>query len=203
MARTARRSPRQFDPVALGRHECDAWVGYYRRDWRLVLSAAYGLVHEGFGMSPRRTVHGAWLVLRANQAWAPYPDNDRQTATARMTQFYALVARCTDLRLDPATAAGLEVAWWHEHRVLQRERPEDVDEALVDAVAALYSYVYGCPLERVRAAAAHRAHAMRLSDAWVDAGCDPDHELVARERQELITSYSVLLDAVALPSIAS
>ena len=30
----------------------------------------------GFGMNRVRTLQGAWYVLRANQVWAPYPDND-------------------------------------------------------------------------------------------------------------------------------
>jgi hypothetical protein len=42
-------TPWTFDPVRLGGHECDTWVGYYRRDWRLVLWAAVGMVRVGFG----------------------------------------------------------------------------------------------------------------------------------------------------------
>jgi len=44
-------TPWAFDPVKVAAHECDAWVGYYRRDWRLVLTSAVGMVREGFGMS--------------------------------------------------------------------------------------------------------------------------------------------------------
>ena len=68
--------PRDFDPVALGNAECDAWVAYYRREWRPFLKAAVGMVRIGFGMPWPRTIQGAWYVLRANQVWAPYPDND-------------------------------------------------------------------------------------------------------------------------------
>jgi hypothetical protein len=31
-----------------------------------------------------RTLHGAWLVLRANQLWAPFPDNYPDRARACM-----------------------------------------------------------------------------------------------------------------------
>ena len=64
---------RSFDPARLGTSEADAWVGYYRHEWRGVLTASVTLVAEGFGMGRRRTLLGAWYVLRANQKWAPYP----------------------------------------------------------------------------------------------------------------------------------
>jgi len=190
-------SPWSFDPVRLAAHECDAWVGYYRRDWRLVLTAAVGMVGEGFGMGRPRTLHGAWLVLRGNQVWAPYPDNDPDAARDYMRRFYALVARSHHLPIDPAVAARLEVDWWHEHRILQREDAQGDDGPLVTALARLYAYVYDRPEDHVRAAAVHRARAMRVSDDWVLAGCELSDPRVAEERRELVASYARLLDAVA------
>jgi hypothetical protein len=35
-----------------------------------VLIASVRLVRSGFGMDWVRTLHGVWLVLRANQLWA-------------------------------------------------------------------------------------------------------------------------------------
>ena len=134
-----------FDPVRVGRAECDAWVGYYRRDWPLVLRSAVAMVREGFALPWPRTVLGAWYVLRGNQLWAPYPENDRDGARAVMRRFYALVARDQGLTIDPARAAELEVAWWHEHRVLQRERTDADESGLVRALSELYAYVYGLP----------------------------------------------------------
>src|SRR3712207_7755550 len=41
------------------------------------LPISIGLVRAAFGMSWPRTLYGAWLVLRANQVWAPpSPRND-------------------------------------------------------------------------------------------------------------------------------
>ena len=62
---------RSFDPVRLADLEYRAWVGYYLRQWPQFLRASIGLVRMGFGMDWFRTLHGAWLVLRANQLWAP------------------------------------------------------------------------------------------------------------------------------------
>src|SRR5690242_21774684 len=71
---------RSFDPVRLADLEYRAWTGYYLRNWPQVLRASFGLVRLGFGMDWFRTVYGAWLVLRANQLWAPYPDNHPKRA---------------------------------------------------------------------------------------------------------------------------
>jgi hypothetical protein len=190
---------RSFDPTRLGGYEADAWVAYYRRRWGTFLRASLGLVREGFGLPPGATLRGAWLVMRANQAWAPYPDNDPDAARACMRRFYTLVAARHGETFDLDEAARLEVAWWRVHRYLQREASDGsvvtVDD-LTAALAALYSHVYGVAPERVRPAAAHRAAAMEISDAWVAAGADPTSPAIAAERTELIEGYALLREAV-------
>src|SRR6185437_4818800 len=109
---------RSFDPVQLADLEYRAWVGYYLRKWPQVLRASIGLVRLGFGMDWFRTLHGAWLVLRANQLWAPYPDNHPKRARACMRRFYALVRLTYGEPANPAKAAELEVDWWRVHREL-------------------------------------------------------------------------------------
>lgn len=187
---------RSFDPRRVGSLECDAWVGYYRREWPKVLYAAVGLTRQTFGLPWPQTLRGAWLVLRANQVWAPYPDNDPDAARRLMARFYRLVARQHREPFDPATAARLEVEWWRVHREVQRR--DDAGEAgpLADALAALYTHVYGVPLRDVQTAAAQRALAMAYSDRWVDEGCDPHSPLIAQERAALVRSYAALLAAV-------
>jgi hypothetical protein len=187
---------RHFDPRKVGRLECRAWVTYYRREWARFLLAALGLTRESFGLSYPATVRGAWLVLRANQLWAPYPDNDPAGARSCMRRFYQLVADHHRETFDVEEAARLEVEWWRVHRYLQREDP-DADEApLADALAALYAHVYAVPAEEVRAAGEQRALAMRYSDRWVNEGCDMGSELIPRERAALVRSYAALLAAV-------
>jgi len=188
---------RDFDPVKLGGYEADAWVAYYRREWMTFLRAAVGMVRVGFGMSLPRTLRGAWLVLRANQAWAPYPDNDPDRARALMRAFYVDVKLSHHETFDVDEAARLEIEWWRAHRYLQRESPDGSVAPLVDALANLYAYVYSIPVDRVRSAASHRAQAMVISDEWVADGCDPASPAVAAERDELIKGYSLLRDAVA------
>jgi len=189
------RGPRTFDPVRLGNLETDAWAAYYRHEWRAFLTAAVGMVGVGFGMGPVRTLIGAFHVLRANQLWAPYPDNDPDGARASMRRFYALVASTSDLELDPVRASTLEVEWWRVHREHQHDAAVSED-SLVQALVDLYSYVYGADPEAVRQAAEHRVEAMDLSDRWVRAGCDPADPLLAQERAALVASHSALRRAV-------
>jgi hypothetical protein len=191
------RGPRAFDPVVLGGRECDAWVAYYRHEWLRLLTASVGMVRAGFGMPWPRTVQGAWNVLRANQVWAPYPDNNPDAAREFMRRFYALVSADGQLRIDPVEASRREVEWWRIHRIHQREDNLSEDD-LTAALCELYAYVYGAIAADVREAAWQRVVAMRLSDEWVAAGCDPNSELVAAERRALVASYSALLDAVGV-----
>ena len=184
-----------FDPVVLGDRECDAWVHYYRHEWASFLRDSLGLVSEGFGLGPRGTLVGAWLVLRANQVWAPYPDNNPDAAREYMRRFYALVVADGRLDLDPVEAARREVQWWHVHRISQHQ--DDVTEAeLVDAVAHLYGYVYGVSGETIREAAQLRVAAMALSDVWVEKGCSLTDPTLVEERRTLIASYSALRAAI-------
>jgi hypothetical protein len=184
-------TPLSFDPVVVGNRETDAWAAYYRHEWRAFLVAAVGMVAAGFGMPPHRTLAGAWYVLRANQAWAPYPDNQPDAARAYMRRFYELVP----LPLDPARAAHLEVEWWRVHRAHQHSADVTVAE-LESALVDLYSYVYDVDRESVGRAAQKRVEAMDYSDRWVRAGCDRDDPLLASERRALVASYAALRSAV-------
>jgi hypothetical protein len=196
---------RAFDPRRVGHVECETWVRYYRREWWSFLRSAVLLVRHAFGMPWPATVLGAWLVLRANQHWAPYPDNRPDGARRCMRRFYALVARTNRELFDVDEAARLEVEWWRVHREVQHgtagpssdgDRPEPIDAPLVQAIARLYAHVYGVPQVAVTPAAAERASAMRLSDEWVAAGCDLASPLLPRERAALVRSYAALLAAV-------
>jgi hypothetical protein len=186
---------RSFDPRRVGRLECTAWVTYYRREWWAFLRAAVGLTRHAFALPWPATLRGAWLVLRANQLWAPYPDNDSDGARRCMERFYRLVAARHGETFDVVQAARLEVDWWRVHRDLQRRAAGD-EAALAAALAALYAHVYAVPAADVRLAAEQRALAMCHSDRWVDQGCDLASPLVAEEREALVRSYAALLAAV-------
>jgi hypothetical protein len=190
-----RGGPRTFDPVLVGNRETDAWAAYYRHEWRRFLVAAVGMVSAAFGMNRRRTLTGAWYVLRANQVWSPYPDNQPDAARAYMRRFYELVGADHGIRIDAAKAAALEVEWWRVHRERQHDPSVDTEQ-LVTALVDLYGYVYDAPRELLCAAAEYRVEAMDHSDRWVRAGCALDDPLLAAERRALVASYTALRRAV-------
>ena len=187
---------RSFDPRQVGTLETDAWIAYYRREWLVFLRSAVGLTRHMFGLPWPATLWGAWLVLRANQLWAPYPDNDPDGARRTMERFYRLVARHHGESFDSRRASELEVEWWRVHREHQRGDAGGSDQELVSALVALYSYVYGVPAAEVTLAAEQRALAMRYSDEWVEDGCDLASALISAERTALVRSYAGLLAAV-------
>jgi hypothetical protein len=190
---------RSFDPRRVGALECRAWVTYYRHEWVALLVASVGLVRAGFRMGWPRTLQGAWLVLRANQLWAPEVDNDPDGARRCMERFYRLVAEEFGEALDTIEAARREVEWWRVHRAVQRGPVAEQDDRrreLVVALTDLYAYLYRCEPAEVRLAGALRAEAMDVSDEWVAGGCDLDSPLVAQERALLVRSYASLLSAV-------
>jgi hypothetical protein len=193
------RPHRSFDPRLVGRLECAAWVAYYRLEWFAFLRSAVALTHHTFGLPWHATVRGAWLVLRANQLWAPFPDNDPDRAQRAMERFYGLVKRRHAEPFDPATAARLEVSWWRVHREHQHIDGSGDERLLIDALAGLYSYVYGVPEIDVRIAAQQRALAMRYSDQWVRDGCRLASPLINQERAALVRSYAGLLAAIHQP----
>jgi hypothetical protein len=169
-------------------------VAYYRRRWFALLRASILLTRHTFGLPWPSTLLGAWHVLRANQLWAPFPDNDPDGARRAMERFYTLVARRHREPFDPRRAAALEVDWWRVHRAHQHAGADRRD--LVDALGALYSYVYGVTAQDVRVAAEQRALAMDHADRWVEEGRDPASPLIAAEHAALVRSYAGLLAAV-------
>jgi hypothetical protein len=112
-----------------------------------------------------------------------------------MRRFYALVRLTYGEPASPAKAAELEVAWWRVHREAQHAQGATNDD-LVEALTRLYCYLYGEPVDTLRAAAVHRARAMELSDQWVAEGCQADSPLLPLEHAALVRAYAALLAAV-------
>jgi hypothetical protein len=188
---------RSFDPFHIADLEYRMWVSYYQRRWTQMLAVSVKLFRLGFGGDWVRTLRGVWLMLRAVQLWAPFPDNDPDGARARMCELYALVRLRFGEPADPARAAALEVDWWRAHRERQyAPDPAETGDELVESVIRLYCYFFGETEAAVRPAAVHRVEAMDLSDQWVREGCLPDSPLLPLERAALVRAYSALLAAV-------
>jgi hypothetical protein len=188
---------RSWDPLRIAGLEFRMWVGHYLRRWTHVLTAAVKLLRLGFGTDLVRILQGAWLMLRAVQLWAPFPDNDPDGAQARMRELYALVRLRFGEPADPARAAALEIDWWRAHRKRQYSAdPAGKNDELLESVIGLYCYLFGETEAAVRPAAMHGVQAMDLSDQWVREGCLPDSPLLSYERAALVRAYAALLAAV-------
>jgi hypothetical protein len=187
---------RSFSPLRVGHLEAAVWVAYYQREWPRFLALSVLVVRSAFGMDWIRTVHGAWLVLRANQLWAPPPPKSDPAGARRcMRRFYALLRLAHGEPADPARAAELEVEWWRVHRVHQRGDDGD-PEPLVDALTRLYAFTFGIDETAMRPAAEYRARAMDMVDQWVVEGRLMDSPLLPPMRAALVRSYAALLAAV-------
>jgi hypothetical protein len=182
-----------LDPAALARYEKDNYVAYYRKDWLKLLRVSIGLVKESFGLNWFQAAYGAYLVARAEIAFAPFPENDLPLATAYITRFYNFIQRVHHADFDPAHVAKLELNWWSVHRKCFGNADNG---ELVDALAALYSEAYEIEPGKVREAARLRAAGMLFSDLWVNAGKPVASPLLLQEEDALLRSYKALKSAL-------
>ena len=184
---------RNFDPVKLAHYEKENYVAYYQKDWLKLLRVSIGLVKESFGLSSWQAINAAYLVARAEIAFAPFPENDVPKAEAFMRRFYQFIKNVHHEDFDVERAATLEVNWWSVHRKLFGNAE---NQELVDTLTGLYAEAYGVAREQVRDAARQRAQGMLYSDLWVNAGKLANSPLLAQEEEALYQSYVALKKAI-------
>jgi hypothetical protein len=182
-----------FDPRKLARYETANYVAYYRKDWPTLLRVSVGMVGEAFGLSLLQAVYAAYLVARAEMAFAPFPENDVPLAEVYMRRFYQFIKDTHREDFDVARAAQLDVNWWIVHRRLFGNSD---NEELVDALAGLYAEAYGVAPAAVLPAARERAKGMLYSDLWVNAGRPNNSLLLVQEEEALHQSYVMLKQAI-------
>ncbi len=183
---------RNFDPLKVAYYEKENWVAYYKKQWLRLLFISVSLVKYAFGLTWAQAIYAAYLVARAEMAFAPYPVNDLPKAESYLRRFYTFLKEVHGESFDVDKAAKLEINWWSVHRRLFAN-PDN--QELVDALADLYAQAYGVSQDKIREAAFHRAAGMLYSDRWVNEGKRNDN-LLAFEEGELVRSYTVLRDAV-------
>lgn len=185
---------RKFDPRRLAHYEKENYVAYYQKNWLKLLRVSVGMIREAFGFSLFQAVYAAYLVARAEIAFAPFPDNDVPLAQAYMRRFYSFLKETHGEEFDVERAAKLEVDWWIIHR---RLFANSENGELVDALTALYAEAYGVAPAFVRPAAEQRAQGMLYSDLWVNAGKDANSPLLAQEEEALFQSYVLLKSTIS------
>ena len=184
---------RNLDPQKLARYEKENYVAYYQKDWLKLLRVSVGMVKESFGLSWPQAIYGAYLVARAEMAFAPFPDNDIPRTEAYVRRFYQFIRTVHKEDFDVERATKLEVSWWGIHRRLFGN-PEN--QELVDALACLYEEIYGKESEKFKEAARQRALGMLYSDIWVNQGKRAGSPLLAQEEEALYRGYKALKEAI-------
>ncbi len=169
---------RNFDPHKVAHYEKENYVAYYQRDWLKLLRVSVGLVKESFALSLLQAFYGAYLIARAEIAFAPFPDNDLPKTEAYVKRFYQFIKNVHNEDFDVERAAQLEVNWWIVHRKLFAN-PDN--QGLVEALANLYTEAYGVASAKLQDAARLRALGMLYSDQWVDAGKSENSPLLKQE----------------------
>lgn len=183
----------QFDPRKLAYYEKENYVAYYQKRWLRLMNVSVGMVKQAFNLNLFQAVYAAYLVARAEIAFAPFPDNDVPRAESYIRRFYAFIKGIHHMDFDIDQAAKLELGWWIAHRQLFGNKE---NQGLVDALLDLYTFIYKIDRARLQESVKQRALGMLYSDLWVNGGRDPNSPLLAQEEEALYKSYQSLYNAV-------
>ncbi len=186
---------RNFDPHKVAHYEKENYVAYYQKDWLKLMRVSVGMVGDAFALSLWQAIYGAYLIARAEIAFAPFPNNDVPKTEAYVRRFYEFIKRIHREDFDVERAVKLEVRWWIVHRKLFGNAE---NQELVDALANLYVETYGEDSPKIREAARERAMGMLYSDLWVNAGKPENSSLLKQEEDALYKSYLLLKEAIQL-----
>lgn len=184
---------RKLDPHKLAHYEKENYVAYYQKDWLKLLRVSVGMVKEAFGLSWLQAIYGAYLIARAEIAFAPFPKNNIPLAEAYVKRFYQFISKVHKEDFDVERATKLEVNWWSIHRKLFGN---EQNQELVEALTCLYEEIYGAPSSKFKEAAYQRAMGMLYSDLWVNQGKPADSPLLIQEEEALYQGYKTLKEVI-------
>jgi hypothetical protein len=184
---------RNLDPRKLAHYEKENYVAYYQKEWLKLLRVSVGMVKESFGLSLPQAVYGAYLIARAEMAFAPFPENDIPLTETYVRQFYEFIRKVHKEDFNVERAVKLEVNWWSIHRRLFGNYE---NQELVDALTCLYEEIYGTESDKFKEAAYYRALGMLYSDLWVNDGKPADSPLLVKEEEALYEGYKALKEAI-------
>ena len=184
---------RNLDPRKLAHYEKENYVAYYQKDWLKLLRVSIGMIKEAFGLSWLQAIYGAYLIARAEIAFAPFPNNDIPLTETYVRRFYKFIKKVHKEHFNIDRAVKLEVHWWGVHRRLFGNAE---NQELVEALKCLYQEVYGAESEKFQEAAYHRAKGMLYSDLWVNQGKPAGSPLLVQEEEALYQGYKALKAAI-------
>lgn len=185
---------RNFDPRKVAYYEKENYVAYYQKNWLKLLRVSVGMIGEAFALSLPQAIYGAYLIARAEVAFAPFPNNDILKTEAYVWRFYQFIRKVHREDFDVERTVKLEVNWWIIHRKLFGNSE---NQELVDAIGNLYAETYGIEPAKVKEAAYQRAMGMLYSDLWVNEGKPQASPLLVREEEALYKSYLALKELIS------
>jgi hypothetical protein len=200
---------RDFDPTRLAVLELRMWKAYYRRQPARLFGLLVQANREQGRVSWPRAVAAALLLARAASAFWKTGRGLTGDATVRDDAAYLRdIARGYRMLglpdgVDAAEVARRELRWW----VVRREIGLAAGEAAGDAIAALYSELYGLPVASVAEAGKLRGQAAEVRDRGATADPDGPTGRGAAYWPEvgrlLVASYRSLKTAVAPQAAAA
>ncbi len=181
-----------FNPRNTGLFEAQLWRAYYDRNWPRALVLLFRLVRSQFDLSVVDALRAMRLGIQAAIVFAPV-EHDDAAVRALLDRFYRVVARATGNTFEPQQVAEAEFNYWDVHRRLAG-RPGS--QALIDALAAIQTAVYGLSAADGQTAAAERALACDLVDDITGKRVAPTRERWLEIARTLQRSYTHLREAI-------
>jgi hypothetical protein len=194
---------RDFDPTRLALLELRMWKAYYRRQPARLFGLLVQANREQGRVNWPRAVAAALLLARAAAAFGKTGRGLTGDVMVRDDAAYLRdIARGYRMLglpdgVDAAEVARRELRWW----VVRREIGLAAGEAAGDAIAALYSELYGLPVATVAEAGKLRGMAAEVRDRGATADPDgptgPGAAYWPEVAKLLLASYRSLKTAVA------
>jgi len=155
---------RDFDPDRLANLELGMWKAYYRRQparlFRLLIRANHEQAGVGWARAIVAAFWLAWAAARFGRATGGY-----ERFAPEIARGYRWLGLPETVDIDEV--ARRELRWW----VVRREIGLAAGAAAGEAIAALYSEIYGIPESKVEEAGRLRGLAAELRDRG--AAADP------------------------------
>lgn len=158
---------REFNPDEVARLETAMWRSYYERQRLRLFRELSELLRTQYNMPLARSNQVAYYAADAAFVFKKGKQrSDYEKALPALVKFYQSVRKMSDIPFDVDRAARLELEWWIIHRERAKHSPGELDRALADLQAEIYTI----PVERLMEHGRLRAEAMTIRDTRAAAG---------------------------------
>jgi hypothetical protein len=158
---------REFDADEVARLETAMWRSYYDKQRVKLFNQLSELLRTQYNMPLVRSNQVAYYAANAAFVFQKGKQrSDYEKALPDLIKFYESIRKMSDIPFDVNRAAQLELEWWIIHRQRADHAPGDLDRALAELQAEIYSV----PVDRLMEHGRLRAEAMTIRDTKAAAG---------------------------------